>query len=203
MLDEIAVPDDICLPPLDQAAAELIQLAAARIERFTRSHRPRIDNFVVSDFPLVAAAVRWIAAENLACGPSFCEWGSGFGVVTMLASLFEFDAHGIEVETALVEQAEQLAEDQQIEVRFAQGSFIPDAGHQLIGLLGQTEHLEIDTPDGYHQLDAEISDFDLFFAFPWPGEQHVFEQIFERFAADGALLLTYQGIEQLRLQRKG
>jgi hypothetical protein len=47
-----------------------------------------------------------------------------------------------------------------------------------------------------------INDFDLFFAFPWPGEHVFFETVFEACTADGALLLTYRGREGMNLTRK-
>lgn len=202
MLDEIPVPDSLAFEPPEKVSLDLIVEAEARIELFTRTHRPRIDNFVVCDFPLVDSALRWIVDQNLLCGDAFCEWGSGFGVVTLLAALHDLDASGIEVESVLVQQAEQLAEDMQIQAAFARGSFIPSDGEDLIDLLSEVEHVETDCPSSYDELDAEIADFDLFFAFPWPGEQGFFEEVFDRFAADGAMLLTYQGIEQLRLHRR-
>ncbi len=201
MLDEIPVPDSLALDARGAAAERLIRDAETRIEQFTRSHRPRIDNFVVCDFRLVDAALRWIVDQNLLCGESFCEWGSGFGVVTLLASLWGLDACGIEVEPSLVEQSELLAEDHGIEARFACGSFIPDGGTQFARFCEDIDHIETDSPGVYEDWGQEIADFDLFFAFPWPGEHRFWETVFDRFASDGAMLLTYQGIEQLRLQR--
>ena len=201
MLHDISVPETVALSRSDSRALELMAEADLRIDEFTRSHRPAIDNFVVCDFPLVDAAIRWIREQNLLCGQSFCEWGSGFGVVTLLAALQDFHAHGIEVEEPLVRHSEQLAEDFEIDARFAQGSFVPDGGEDLVEFRDDIEHIETDTPSGYEELEMEIADFDLFFAFPWPGEHRYWESIFDHYAADGALLLTYQGIEHLRLQR--
>jgi hypothetical protein len=50
------------------------------------------------------------------------------------------------------------------------------------------------------QLDPD--DFDIIFAYPWPGEEQVIFDLFADNAAVGALLLTYLGQEGLRLQRK-
>jgi hypothetical protein len=57
-------------------------------------------------------------------------------------------------------------------------------------------------PDGYDELDAEPDEFDVVFAYPWPGEEQVIFDLFEESAAVGSLLLTYHGQEGLRLQRK-
>jgi hypothetical protein len=51
-------------------------------------------------------------------------------------------------------------------------------------------------------MGLDINDFDMVFAYPWPGEQHVIERLFDRFAADGALLMTYNGTEGVRLFRR-
>ena len=61
---------------------------------------------------------------------------------------------------------------------------------------------DTDWPSGYDELGKDIDEFDLFFAFPWPGEHRYWESIFDHHAADGALLLTYHGIERLRLHRR-
>ena len=67
--------------------------------------------------------------------------------------------------------------------------------------------ITLDMIEWANEIDVAVlasgdGDFDLFFTFPWPGEHEFFETIFDRFAADGAMLLTYQGIERLRLQRR-
>ena len=140
--------------------------------------------------------------KGLTCGDRFCEWGSGFGVVTMLAALREMESYGIEVEPALVSQAQQLAEDLQIDAEFAAGSFIPEGAEDALEFVEDIEHIDTDCPSAYYEWDLEIADFDLFFAFPWPGEHGFWEAVFDRYASDGALLLTYHGIESLKLQRR-
>ncbi|MEL7089295.1 MAG: hypothetical protein AAGL98_12790, partial [Planctomycetota bacterium] len=56
--------------------------------------------------------------------------------------------------------------------------------------------------DGYDDLGLDPEDFGLIYAYPWPGEEEVVEQIFAAVAATGALLLTYRSTEDLVLQRK-
>ncbi|MCK6459507.1 MAG: hypothetical protein L6Q95_06390 [Planctomycetes bacterium] len=55
---------------------------------------------------------------------------------------------------------------------------------------------------GHELLGAAPQDFDLVFAYPWPGEEEVIEGLFERYAGDSALLLTFHGLDGLRLRRK-
>ncbi len=202
MLREIDMPKMIDARLSAQAKA-LLEEADRRIDAFTqRQDRRLIHNFVASDFRAVDACLQWIVEQHLLAGRTFCEWGSGFGVVTMLAALRGFDACGIEVEPELVEQACQLAEDMEIPVQFAEGSVIPAGGDKLIGNIEEVDHIDIDSPGGYDELGLDVSDFDLFFAFPWPGETQFWDKLFNRYAADGALLLTYHGIEEFRLQRR-
>lgn len=203
MLRLIELPDLFDAPPPERAAAELIAEADRRIERFQyHRHGPIIDNFVACDFTAVDAHLRWIVENQLLTGQSFCEWGCGFGVVTLLAALRDFDACGIEVEGELVDEARRLAEDFDIPTQFAHGSLIPDGGHELVEYVEDIAHIETDSPSGYDELGLGIDDFDLFFAFPWPGEYAFWELLFDEFAADGALMLTYRGMEDLRLHRR-
>lgn len=202
MLQPIAVPETLILDDLSDEAERLLVEAADRIAEFTRRHQPRIDNFVICDFRLVDAALAWILSEDLACGDRFCEWGSGFGVVAMLAAQREMESYGIEVEPALVSQAQQLADDLQIDARFAAGSFIPEGAEDALQFVEDIEHIDTDCPSAYHELDLEVADFDLCFAFPWPGEHGFWEAVFDRYASDGALLLTYHGMEGVKLQRR-
>ncbi len=51
-------------------------------------------------------------------------------------------------------------------------------------------------------LDLEPEDFDLVYAYPWPGEEKVIFDLFESCASVGALLLTFHSQDGLRLQRK-
>ena len=124
--------------------------------------------FVASDFALVNTALERIVEERLARGPLFCEWGSGFGVVAMLASMLSFEAYGIEVQCELVLAAEELADYFGCDVRFAHGSFVASCDQDLIE---SAERSWWHTNEGsaYEDLDLEPEDFDLFFAYPWPG----------------------------------
>jgi hypothetical protein len=45
-------------------------------------------------------------------------------------------------------------------------------------------------------------DFDIIFAYPWPDEAQVVDDLFDRYAAAGAVLLTYEGGADFRLRRK-
>lgn len=179
----------------------LLREADSRIREHMEQQRGHSRGFVASNFALVNAAIERIVAERLARGPLFCEWGSGFGVVTMLASLLGFDAYGIEIQSELVLAAEDLADCLGCDVRFAHGSFVASCDEDLIE---SAERSWWHTTEGsaYEDLDLEPEDFDLFFGYPWPGEEDLFDALFVRYASVGALLLTYHDTSGVLVQRK-
>ena len=65
---------------------------------------------------------------------TFLEWGSGLGVVAIMASRLGFDAYGIEVQPQLVHAARDLASRFDALPSFAVGSFIPDEDDALCGV---------------------------------------------------------------------
>ncbi len=174
--------------------------ADRRIEHFQR--HSRCPAFVPSDYVRVYAALQAVEAAGLARGRSFCEWGSGFGVVASLAALLGFDACGIEAEEELVAEARLLARDFDLPVTFSHGSFLP-AGSAISGKPGEDfAWLETGTASGYLELGLDADDFDLIFAYPWPDEEGFTARLFEGHGRPGALLLTYHGGEDLRLRRR-
>ena len=62
--------------------------------------------------------------------------------------------------------------------------------------------IETGGADGYEELGLDPSDFDVFFSYPWPGEEQMIRELFDHYAATGALLITYHGLEGLRIHRK-
>jgi hypothetical protein len=189
-------------PPRD--VADFLREANQRIEEFVAERRVRISGFVPSDFADVYAALEAVAEHGLATGDVFCEWGSGFGVVAMLAALLEFNATGIEVEQSLVDGARLLAEDFDLPVDFVCGSFVPRGGESIVEeFYGSDEAwLSSHADNAYAELGLSPLEFDVVYAFPWPGEEDVIAQLFDEFAAVGSLLLTFGQIEGVRARRK-
>lgn len=182
--------------------AMLLADAKTQIDLLEDDSRASIPAFVPSDFELVYRALSAIKAGNLTTGRRFLEWGSGNGVVTCLAVLLSFDAAGIEIEPKLVRLANELAEKNRIAAQFACGSFVPIGSEPRLDLAGDVTWLASGGHDGYEHLQLDPDDFDIIFAYPWPGEEQVIFDLFADHAAVGALLLTYHGQEGLRLQRK-
>ena len=131
----------------------------------------------------------------------FIEWGSGLGVVTIMASRMGFEAYGIEAESALFYHSEELAERWGPDSTFAHGSFIPDgfqfnpgAGHESIRTI-------IDVPDAYDALEMEICDFDLVYSYPWPTEHHLYRNVMNEYAHADSILMTYDAHEGIGMFR--
>ena len=181
---------------------EFVREAERRLEEFVEG---RLDDpivgFVPSDFHAVFGVLAAISERHLATGGLFCEWGSGFGVVAMMASEVEFDACGIEIEQDLVDAAQELADEHDLPVEFVCGSFIPQGGEDVADIVGDFAWLRTDAPSAYDELGLDPDDFDVIFAYPWPGEEQAIYDLFERYAAAGALLVTFQGVEAVRVMR--
>ncbi|MFK7788778.1 MAG: hypothetical protein AB8C95_04690 [Phycisphaeraceae bacterium] len=196
--------DWVTQPEPDQSAQSFIDDAQDRIERFIRARQNSepIPSFVACDFVMVNRALSAIVDERLAPGPVFCEWGAGFAVAAGLAAMQGMGAYAIEIHRDLVEQAEYLLRDHSIPVELAQGSLVPEDGDEIVDELAQQAWLLTGEHPAYDELGIDVSDIDLIFAYPWPGEEGLIEALFDAFAAEGALLLTYHGMNDLKLQRK-
>jgi hypothetical protein len=185
---------------LSAEAARFICEADRRIDRF--QSECRVPAFVPCDYEAAYGLLRTLADGPDIRGRRFCEWGSGFGVVVGLASLLDFDACGIEIEESLVEESRKLAEDFDLPVEFVHGSFVPRGAEERVHAAGSYSWLTTEGDYAYDDLDLEVSDLDLVFAYPWPDEEGVVCELFERYAGTGAILATYHGSGEFRLKRK-
>jgi hypothetical protein len=186
--------------PIPADIRVFLREAARRIRRYYRHYRNSA--FVPCNFVGAYGILQYLAAQAEAAGTLFCEWGSGFGVVTCLAALLEFDAYGIEVDSTLVGASRRLAADFDLPVEFAQGSFIPEGDRVLIRAVGSFAWLTTTEAPAYEELRLATEDFGIIFAYPWPDEERALGQLFERHAGAGALLVTHHGGEDFRLRRK-
>ena len=192
------LPDDV---------VGFVREADLRVSQFVRDSPIRVTGFVPSDFVTVYHALRAITEANLAPGTSLCEWGSGFGVVASLAAMLGFKVCGIEIERGLVDASRRLADDFGLPVEFVHGSFIPSGAaayseKAYVDNNAESFRLVTDADDAYDELAIDPDGFDIIFAYPWPGEEWLIASLFEKYAAEGALLLMYNQFGSLRLQRK-
>jgi hypothetical protein len=195
---------DVDLPaeglPVPRDIRSFLREAERRIGQFQMTSL--CPGFVPSDFAGAYGVLRGIAETHLAPGGRFCEWGSGFGVVTCLAAMLGFEAYGIEVEADLVDAARRLADDFDLPVQFARDSFIPAGGEACLDAGGAFAWLTTDAGGAAEELDLAPDDFDVIFAYPWPDEERVTGDLFRRYAAVGAVLVTYHCAGEFRLRRK-
>jgi len=186
--------------------AEFLEEAGRRVSVHTERLPGLFSGFVPSDFVAVYQALRFIRDNHLACGNSFCEWGSGLGVVAALAAMLRFDAYGIEIDRELFDASLQLAADFDIPVVLAHGSFVPRGADRMLdrAFTNQDGGLSLNTQADrtYDDLGLEVRDFDIIFTYPWPNDEPLIARMFHKYAARGALLLTYHDSKPMRLRRK-
>ena len=186
----------------DEEAAFLREADRRVAELVDRRHERGVGGFVPSDFVAVHTALRAIAEGPIAPGNTFCEWGSGLGVVASLAAMLGFDAWGIEIDRDLVAASEALADEFHLPVTFVCGNFIPPGDDACVDDPDEPAWLAMGGANAYDEMALDPDDFDVIFAYPWPGEERVIAEMFDRHAAVGAVLLTYHGLEGMRLRRK-
>jgi hypothetical protein len=116
--------------------------------------------------------------------PAFMEWGSGLGIVTLLAAAMGWRATGIEIHPGLLRQSMQYARAFDLPATFLQGSFFPD----------DREVVE--------DLEQRMARTHLLYVYPWPDQEIEIFDLFDRLATPGTYLLTYYGIEDVRAFRK-
>ena len=160
---------------------------------------PAFHGYVSADYQAVYESLAQLQGRVL----TVLEWGSGLGVVTIMASRMGFEAYGIEAEPVLVEYSENLAHAYGPKARFAQGSFIPDEFEWNPANGDDVIRTVIDAPSAYDELEMELRDFDLVYAYPWPDEHILYHNIIREFGRSDALLLSYdarEGIDLVRFQ---
>lgn len=197
-LRELALPYSPSKLPPD--AARFIREAESRIDRF--QSECRVPAFVPCDYAAAFAVLQSLSDGVLIRGRRFCEWGSGFGVVVGLAAMLDFDACGIEIEESLVAEARKLLEDFDLPAEFVQGSFVPRGAEDRVHASGAYSWMTTEGDYAYDDLELDISDMDVVFAYPWPDEEVVVCELFDRYAGTGAILATYHSSGEFRLKRK-
>ena len=151
----------------------------------------RIPSLVATDPALAHAALANVVERWPPAGRRFCEWGSGFGVVTCIAQALGLRACGIEQAAALVAISRRLAADHGLDVAFHEGSYLPPGSHERRVLAAR-----LDSELGFSPLD-----FDLVYVYPWPAERAVVAYLFRELARAGTLLLVYHGGARFELLR--
>ncbi|MEM1223477.1 MAG: class I SAM-dependent methyltransferase [Verrucomicrobiota bacterium] len=196
-------------PKVPEPFAALIAEADTRWGKFwDQQLNKRYPRYVASEPAQVYAALKYVREENLALGDCLVEWGSGFGVATCLAAQLGYEATGIELEEGLVDIARELAASHQITTEFIATSYIPE-GYISFETIGGSD-VTIDDSFGhsldhtpvYDEMETPINEIDVFFVYPWPGEQEMMLKLFDALAGEGAILIAYYGDRDICLYRK-
>jgi hypothetical protein len=155
--------------------------------------------FVAADYAAVYQALAQLRDHVV----TFLEWGSGLGVITIMASHLGLEAYGIELEPSLVECSRYLAKKYESNAQFVTGSFIPGEYEWSPECADDSFRTELDAEPGYEELDMELRDFDLVYVFPWPDELLMFKDIMRQCGGENSLFLTYDAREGIQLTRPG
>jgi hypothetical protein len=167
-------------------------------ERFEKDDG--FEAYVPADYSAVLVSLQRLQGK----ATSILEWGSGLGVVTIMASRMGFDAYGIEIAPQLVDHARELATRYAPNALFAQGSFVPNDYSWNPEMGEDGTRTDFDAPDGYDQFDMRLSDFDVVYAYPWPDEHAVFADMLRGRGRPGGLFLTYdvrEGMQRKRIRK--
>jgi hypothetical protein len=197
---------------LPKAVAEFLEEADRRIDvLFETERNKRMPKYIPGDATMLYHALAWIAEEDMPLGRVYCEWGSGFGIGACLAAMLGYEAFGIEIEPYLVDVSQTLAADCNISVEILEGSYIPDGFESYGGVGGEGLVLPEQFMDGggegalapcYDGMPYATDEIDVFFVYPWPGEQEFMQELFDALAAEGAILLAYYGDGEMCVYRK-
>ena len=197
---------------IPEAVAKVIEASDRRWEQFfaARGHR-RAPRFVPSEPELVFAALQEVTQRGLPTGHVFCEWGSGFGTATCLAALLGYEAYGLEIHEELADISRDMAQQLGISVEICCASFLPEGYESYSGVGGEDlvkpESFgyfddEIEGELRYDGMGLDIAEIDLFFAYPWPEEQELIQQLFDAVAVEGAILVAYHSAKEICVFRK-
>lgn len=159
----------------------------------------RFHPFVAADYEVVREAL----CHHRAPGLRFLEWGSATGVITVMADLLGFEAYGIELDSALVATARDLARKFDSRAVFAEASFLPQGYHwrdprgdRRTGTLGSG-------PSGYLELGHPLDEFDVVYGYAWDGEEPLMRDIMQRYGRADALLLLNASASGMTAWRGG
>jgi hypothetical protein len=201
-LERIELPSSVADLAVPAEIRDRIEMARLRIQTFQDNwDRVQIEQFVAADYFHLYQSLDWINQNQIKIGQRFLEWGCGFAVVSAIADYLGFDAIGIEAESDLLSEGRRTVADWESRAELIHGNFLPPGAESLsddptLPSLGHP------VPCGYSQLDLDLDDFAIVYAYPWPGEDDFHETVFDRYAASGALLVLFCGPNDIRLWRR-
>jgi len=172
---------------LDRRIDALLREGAEAWRDYCQRRSGEFHRVIPADHALAVEVLRRESAR----ANTFLELGSATGVITILADMLGMEAHGIEIEPDLVDFAEDLAETHDSGAEFTLGSFVPEEYRDEVELLESDYLTPTEGADAYGEMGLEIADFDLVYAYPWPGEEDWLIEMVRRFGGPRTRLLIY------------
>jgi hypothetical protein len=194
--------------------ARLIETCSRGWEQFFADHDDhQAPRFVPSVPERVFAVLEEVTTRNLPPNRVFCEWGSGFGTAACMASLLGYEAYGLEIEAELVWLSRAIARRLGIPVEILCTSLMPKgyaayAGVDDVALVTPASLSDANANDEdrgplrYDGMEIDITAIGMFFAYPWPEERELIQQLFDAVAMVGAILVVYHTDQDIRVYRK-
>lgn len=198
----IELPAGLFEHPIPGQIERLLEESERRTQVFhDRLAATAVEQFVASDHRLVYRTLAWIEAARLLSGRRFIEWGCGFAVNACAAASLGWDVIAVEAQAALLPEARQIIALWQQPVELLQANFLPAGAEQhsddpYLPSLGHAAE------SVYTLLDMSLDDFDIVFAYPWPGEGDFIEEVFAMHAAAGAVLVCFRGPYEIAVLQK-
>jgi hypothetical protein len=82
------------------------------------------------------------------------------------------------------------------------GSYSGVGGAELVRPESWSDHDEPRSPLRYNGMSIDVAEIGLFFAYPWPEERELIQELFDAVAAEGAILVAYHTDTEVRVFRK-
>ena len=179
-LEPADVPPEAGEMPVPRFVDCFLRDAEARAEEY--GAQPGGGLFIPGDCRYAYQILAWLLQTGaMQKKAAFLEWGSGQGMVTILAALLGYEATGVEIDEALVGEARGLAVRYDAPARFVHGTYDP----------AQT---------GLKVFSARKRA--AVYVYPWPGDEPRCLQLFAETADAGTLLLMCLGPEDIRVYRQ-
>lgn len=158
---------------------------------------PAFRGFVAADYEEIFRALLGLQGQ----AANVLEWGSGLGVIAIMADSLGFEAYGIESEPDLVEMSRDLADKYGANVQFGTGNFVPSQYQWDPQYCDENFRTMLDVEPAYDQFDMELRDFDLVYAYPWPEEVPFYHDVLRKCGSRTSLFLSYDAREGVSLSR--
>lgn len=204
-LQEIPLPLDPT--PIPDKVQKLIDEADRMADAFFDAGLGRrYPNYVPCDPKVVYTAMAYLKEEGFLQGKLFCEWGCGFAIVAGMAALMGMKSYGLEIESEIADRARQLTRSLNIPVEIVLEDYLPEGFEESEGVGGKDLIAPEATAGGWELApmygDLDPGEVDLFFVYPWPGQEELMMDLFAAVATHGSILLTYLGDGEIEAYRR-